>query len=317
MIRSFARPTMLQVALGRATLAHVAGPEVAVGGEFLARLLRHAPVAGEDVGPLAPRPRRPRPAATAAPAASTTRIDTPGSGWPTVPPTRGAVERIRRVHPGFGHPVAFEDRVPGALAKASKVSASSGAEPETNSRIAAAGAARERRLGEQPRVERGHAHHHGRARQQRRALRRASNFGSHSMRAPGQQHAVDRDEQAVHVVDRQRVEQHVAAREAPVLDQRRRVRGEVAVRQHRALRAAGGARGVEDRGEIVRLRRHGGERRAAGRCARASRRSSSVRTVAPPASRAIAPRRSRPADDHARLGVGEEIARARPSGSRC
>ena len=43
--------------------------------------------------------------------------------------------------------------------------------------------------------------------------------------------------------------------------ERPRVRGEVLVRQHRALGAAGRARGVEDRGEIVGAARHVVERR--------------------------------------------------------
>ena len=53
------------------------------------------------------------------------------------------------------------------------------------------------------------------------------------------------------VIDRQRVNQHVLVRESPVVDQRARIRCEIVVAEHRALGAAGGARGVKDRGEIV------------------------------------------------------------------
>ena len=53
------------------------------------------------------------------------------------------------------------------------------------------------------------------------------------------------------MIDRQRVDQHVVLGEAPIVDQRERVRREIVMRQHRALGTARGARRVEDRGEIV------------------------------------------------------------------
>ena len=53
------------------------------------------------------------------------------------------------------------------------------------------------------------------------------------------------------MIDRQRVDQHVVFGEAPIIDQTLGIRGEIVMRQHRALGTAGGARRVEDRGEIV------------------------------------------------------------------
>ena len=56
--------------------------------------------------------------------------------------------------------------------------------------------------------------------------------------------------------DRQRVDQHVAFAPVPEVLQNLRVRQQIAVAEHRALAAAGGAGGVEDRGQIAgRLRR--------------------------------------------------------------
>ena len=52
-------------------LADVAGLEPAVGGELLARLLGHAPVAREDVRARAPRWRRSRRSGSGAPSSST------------------------------------------------------------------------------------------------------------------------------------------------------------------------------------------------------------------------------------------------------
>jgi hypothetical protein len=55
----------------------------------------------------------------------------------------------------------------------------------------------------------------------------------------------------MHVKNRQCVQQHVVSSEAPSLRKRRRIRGEIAARQHRALRAARRAGGVQQGGERV------------------------------------------------------------------
>jgi hypothetical protein len=128
-----------------------------------------------------------------------------------------------------------------------------------------------------------------------------------------QQHAVVRDEEAVHVEERQRVQQHVVRREAPGLDEREPVRREVAVREHRALRAARRAGRVDDHGEVVaarignrvhgRFRRSGvRERAVAGGIERQDR--ADLRLA-----RARIERRAafRPAHEHGRLGVTEEV----------
>ena len=82
----------------------------------------------------------------------------------------------------------------------------------------------------------------------------------------GQQRAVQRDEQSVHVIDRQRVNEHVVRREAPYVDERRRVRRKVAMADHRALRTAGRARRVQDRGDVVVARATTTRRNSRARC---------------------------------------------------
>ncbi|MNI31128.1 hypothetical protein D3C73_850010 [compost metagenome] len=67
-------------------------------------------------------------------------------------------------------------------------------------------------------------------------------------------------EQAVHVEDGQHVQQHVVFAPAPIFVQHLRVGGQIAVRQHRALAAAGGAGRVQDGGQVFRLALHGLER---------------------------------------------------------
>ena len=59
--------------------------------------------------------------------------------------------------------------------------------------------------------------------------------------------------------ERQHVQEHVAAAESPGRVQHPRVGVEVVVGEHRALGLAGGARGVEERREVVGLARHGVE----------------------------------------------------------
>ena len=181
-----------------------------------------------------------------------------------------------------------------------------GAGDEETDRPAVAGA--ERILRKEPRVERRHAHHHGRARQQR------AHVVGVELREPqhacaGKQRAMTCDEEPMDVVDRQRVQQHVAARKTPVADERRRVAAEIAVGEHRALGPAGRPRCVEDRRELVRLRddrveirvlaRSGAQQRAFAACEREDRRFGTKRSDAL--------RGLGPADDNGRLGVAEEI----------
>ena len=73
--------------------------------------------------------------------------------------------------------------------------------------------------------------------------------------------------QTVHVKDRQRVNQYVVRRPAPIIFERERIREQVVVREHRALAAPRRAARVQNRSEIVctavrdfvavALRRHG------------------------------------------------------------
>ena len=124
----------------------------------------------------------------------------------------------------------------------------------------------EARVGEQSRVEGRHAHHR----------RRPGHAGDKVVdverrqedhRAAGKQDHIGRDEQAVGVEDRQGVQQHVVAREAPGFDQCFGVRQQIVVGQHGALRAPRRAGRVEQCREIIGAA--GRRRIAAGLVARA------------------------------------------------
>ena len=161
-----------------------------------------------------------------------------------------AIIGVRRVHVGLGHAVAFEHGVAGARGPFAMGVGEQRRRAGNEQPHVPRGFFGQRRALQQAGIEGRHAHQHGRARHQL-----DDQFGielrQEDHRGAGEQRDVARHEQAVGVIDRQRVDQHVVVGEAPVVDQRERVRREIVVRQHRALGAAGGARRVEDRGEIV------------------------------------------------------------------
>ncbi len=80
----------------------------------------------------------------------------------------------------------------------------------------------------------------------------------------GHQQHVDAHEEAMHVIDRQGVDQHVVGGEPPAFDERPGVGRQVAMGQHRSLRASRGARGVDDGGQGIIRARDGGELRRSG-----------------------------------------------------
>ena len=161
---------------------------------------------------------------------------------------------VRGQHRGLAHAVALEDGVAGALAPGLEGLDQHRRRAADEEAHVAAGHAIEPRLGEHAHVERRHAHEDGGARQQADDAAGVEAVEPEHLRA-GEQGAVRGDEQAVHMEDRQGVDQHVAAlgrrAPAPVALQRHRVRDQVAVAEHRPLAAPGGAAGVEDGGEVV------------------------------------------------------------------
>ena len=125
---------------------------------------------------------------------------------------------------------------------------------------------------------------------------------------------MDGDEQAVHVEDGQCVDQHVAVAPLPVVFQHLGVGQQVGVGQHRALAAPGGAAGVNDGGQrvgaagchLVLVAVVGGALQQAAAAVLAQRehmaRAGLERELADPTEVLGA------ADDHRRLGVGNEVA---------
>jgi hypothetical protein len=162
-------------------------------------------------------------------------------------------------HDGLAHAVALQDDVAGACTPGLEGLQQQRRRAADEQAHAAAGLGREAGLGQQPHVQRGHAHED-------------AGLGQPLHHGPGveavepqhlgarQQRAVAGHEQPVHVEDGQRVDQGVAALGAaagaasaptPERLQHLRVAAQVAVREHRALAAAGGAAGVQDGGEVV------------------------------------------------------------------
>ena len=295
--------------------AHVAGLEPAVVGEVVARLVGHAPVAAEHVGPAHldvadHAARRELPLVVAHPQTDA-RQGKAHRAAPALAVLRAA--RVRGEHQRLAHAVALDDGVAGALAEGVEGLDEQRRRAADEDPHVPAGLAVERRLGKQPHVHGRHAHEH-------RGLGQALHDGARcelrepQHRAAVEQRAVRGDEEPVHVEDRQRMDEHVAALPVPVVLQRQRVRQQVAVRQHRALAAAGGSAGVHDGGQVVAAAhgRHvlvgvdgGALEQAAGAIVvqrEDMRRACQERGPAQPAEAA------RGAHHHGRLGVAQEEA---------
>ena len=84
--------------------------------------------------------------------------------------------------------------------------------------------------------------------------------------AARKERAVAGHEEAVNVVERQGVQQHVPPREAPGIDEGQCVARQVAVGEHCTFRATGRARGVNDRRQVVRPGNDGIESLGRGAC---------------------------------------------------
>ncbi|OQC06313.1 MAG: hypothetical protein BWX79_02115 [Alphaproteobacteria bacterium ADurb.Bin100] len=167
------------------------------------------------------------------------------------------MEGVRRQHDRLAHAVTFQDGVAGALLPFGEGLDQQRRRARNEQAHPLCGFSREGRLGQHAHIQRGYAHEHG-------GLAHAGDDG------PGvepvqpyhlaaiEQRRMNGHEQAMHVEDRQRVDEHVApavrpsgSRPAPVVLQHHGVGPHVAVRQHRAFAAPGGTTGVEDGSQVV------------------------------------------------------------------
>ena len=230
--------------------AHVPGAEETVRAELLRGLLRHAPVAGKDVRAadldLADGAGCERFAVLRRDARLYAR-----QGESHGPRHALAVERVRGVHQRLRHAVTLQDAVAGAGLEGVEGLFRERRGTGDEQAHVGAGLPAEVRARQQPCVESGHAHRDRRTGEVTRERLRVEPRQEHH-RSARQQDAVHRHEQAVHVKDRQRVEQHVVIAPAPGVAEGLGVARQVAVGQHRAFRAPGRAGGVDDRGEVSR-----------------------------------------------------------------
>ena len=242
----------VQVA-ARVDARDVAGDEEAVGAELLPGLLRIAPVALEDVGAAHLQDADLAGSKDAACLVGDTDLDV-GQARPDRAGDALALERVRGVHAGLGHAVALEDPVAAARLEGLEGLDEQRRRARDEEPHVAAGLAVERGLGQQARIEGRHAHHDRGAWQQAdHGLGVEARQEQHLRTA--QQNGVARHEEAVGVIDRQGVEQHVVGGKAPEPRQGIGVGAQVAVAEHRAFRPAGGPRGVENPGQVVGLER--------------------------------------------------------------
>ena len=171
-----------------------------------------------------------------------------------------AVIGVRRDHAGFGHAVALENGKAGALPPGDVSLGEQRRRARDEQAHVGADSAAEAGMVEQAGIE-GRNPHQRRRFPHRRDHRVRIEPVHVDHRRPRQKRDIGRHEQPVGMKNRQRVDEPVGVREAPAVDQRQRVRRQIFVRQHRALGAAGRARGVEDRRQIVGSARDRLERR--------------------------------------------------------
>ena len=228
---------------------HVAGDEEAVVAKLGRGLVGHAPIPPEHVRPAdfedAGFPPRNLVAVVVGDAGLDPRqrkSDGAGHALPVV--------GVGGDHPRFGHAVALENPVPGSLLEGAEGIGEQRRRAGDEQPHVPADFPVEARLFQKPGVERRHAHEHRRSRQPAEdgvdvELRQKQN------RRAVQHRAVQRHEQAVDMIDRQGVEQHVPRHPAPIAVQSQGVGRQVGVAQHRPLRPARRPRGIENRRQIV------------------------------------------------------------------
>ena len=221
-------------------LAEIAGDEEAVRPELRRRLLGHAPVPLEDVGALdldhadlALGHRRARIGIADA-------GQDAGQGHAHGASDPVALIGVRGVHVGFGHAVAFENRMAGACPPFPVGFGQQGRRARDEQAHVLGGLGRQVRALQQAGVESGHAHHGGGAGHQAQNRVRIE-LGQKQYGSASQHEGVGGHEKPVGVVDRQGVDEHVGGAEAPEVHQSEGVRRQIVMAQHGALGAARGA----------------------------------------------------------------------------
>ena len=162
---------------------------------------------------------------------------------------------VRGQHHGFAHAVTFQHRVSGTRLPTFKRIDQHGGRARDKQAHARAHLGVQTGHGQQARVKRGYAHEHSCAR----------HIGQHTLRikpavpqhgAAVKQSAMYSYKQTVDMKNGQGMNQHIAAFPAPVIFQDLRIAQQIAVTEHGTFAAARGAAGVDDGGQINRLRHH-------------------------------------------------------------
>ena len=160
------------------------------------------------------------------------------------------MQRVGGVDDGLRHAVALQNAVPGSglpSVKGGRRQRRGAADEHPHT---AAVAAAEVRILQQAGVEGRHPHHH-RGLGQVPLDRVHVETGQEDRRSAAQQGAVQGDEQAMHMEQRQGVQQHVVVPPAPAPAQGYGIGADVVMGQHRALGAARGAGGVHQGGQVI------------------------------------------------------------------
>ena len=110
-------------------------------------------------------------------------------------------------------------------------------------------------IGQHAHIQRGHAHENGRILEAGHHRLRLE-LGKPDHGTAIEQRPVNGHKQAVHMEDGQRMNQHIIGLPVPVHLEHRRIAEQIAVAEHGTLAAPGGATGVENGSQIIRLAGH-------------------------------------------------------------
>ena len=236
--------------------AQITGDKPAIRAQVLGRLFGHLPIASKDVG-----------AAHLDPAHSTlgdplaighqAQIDAGQRQAHRARPPLSVIG-VGGVHVGFGHPVAFQNAVAGAgLKRRMRFGQQRGRAGNEQPHRRGQGAVKAR-IVQKPGVKGRHPHQNA-GLWQKPQHRFDVKAGQKDHLAAGQQGYVCGDKKSVGVKNRQGMQQGIGGGKPPEIRQNAGIGQQVPVAEHRAFGAARGARGVQDRCQIIGAARgHGG-----------------------------------------------------------
>ena len=241
--------------------AHIASFEETIGGEFFFGFFGHAPIARKHIGAFDLNATNLAHGQVFACIVLHTQLhirqgksNRAATAFCLVGVTGIGLVRVRGEHDGFAHAVTLQDGVSGSglpFFEGLDQQRGRAGNEQTHVRGLLAGQAG---LGQHAHIQGGHSHENG-------GLRHFGNgelgikLGHPNHFAAIEQGPMNGHKQTMHMKNGQGMNQHIARLPTPVVFEHLRVAQQIAVRQHGAFAASGGAAGVQNSGQVIGLGR--------------------------------------------------------------